>query len=332
MKNHIRKQVPGKQAGSLRRNRLVQVGCMAAPAIALACVLTAAMPGRTQSFVNSTVDTQTINISVALCQLEKTNRSTEPMVSSVNITDNCAVTVKCDGDTRTIFTEAVTVGAVLEEMGITLNPYDTVNFDLNSRISEGTLIKVSRAQVFYETKYIDIPYETVRTEDSTMEDGTEVVTQAGETGTRFEAYQIILRDDAEPEYILIGSGIQSEPVTEEITYGTYIPNTLITGDGQRLYYSEVLTCTATAYTDYSGQPTATGTTPRVGAIAVDPRVIPYGTRMYIITSDGSIVYGYATAEDCGGAIKGNRVDLYYDTEEECVQFGRRSVQVYILKD
>ena len=52
--------------------------------------------------------------------------------------------------------------------------------------------------------------------------------------------------------------------------------------------------------------------------------------MYIVSSDGTITYGVATAEDCGGSIKGNRVDLFFDTYSECINFGVRSCTVYIL--
>ena len=78
--------------------------------------------------------------------------------------------------------------------------------------------------------------------------------------------------------------------------------------------------------------TATGTTVRVGTVAVDPTVIPYGTRMFIVSNDGNYVYGIGTAEDCGGAIKGNRLDLYYPTDAECFAFGRIGCTVYFLGD
>ena len=76
--------------------------------------------------------------------------------------------------------------------------------------------------------------------------------------------------------------------------------------------------------------TATGTRVKWGTVAVDPRMIPYGTRMFIVTTDGSFIYGIATAEDCGGAIKGNRIDLYMPTLSEAFRFGRRSCTVYFL--
>jgi 3D (Asp-Asp-Asp) domain-containing protein len=76
--------------------------------------------------------------------------------------------------------------------------------------------------------------------------------------------------------------------------------------------------------------TATGTTVHIGTVAVDPRLIAYGTRMFIVANDGSYVYGISTAEDCGSSIKGNRIDLYYDSVEECNRFGIRDCTVYFL--
>lgn len=110
-------------------------------------------------------------------------------------------------------------------------------------------------------------------------------------------------------------------------------NTITTPSGEVLTYVNTMIVEATAYTKTDAgcdDWTATGTIARYGAIAVDPSVIPYGTRMYIVSTDGQVIYGYATAEDCGGAINGTRVDLYYDTYEECIQFGRRDCIIYFL--
>ena len=98
--------------------------------------------------------------------------------------------------------------------------------------------------------------------------------------------------------------------------------------GEVLTYTGTLQVKATAYAVHGT--TATGTRSRVGAIAVDPKVIPYGTRMFIVTKDGSYIYGVATAEDCGGAIKGKRLDLFYETDAECRRFGIRYCDVYFL--
>lgn len=126
---------------------------------------------------------------------------------------------------------------------------------------------------------------------------------------------------------------ENEPADVEIDYPIIGENTITTASGEVLTYTHTMTVEATAYTKTDAgcdDWTATGTLARYGAIAVDPSVIPYGTRMYIVSWDGSVVYGYATAEDCGGAINGARVDLYYDTYEECIQFGRRDCIIYFL--
>lgn len=67
-----------------------------------------------------------------------------------------------------------------------------------------------------------------------------------------------------------------------------------------------------------------------GVVAVDPRVIPLGTRLYIASTDGTADYGYALPGDTGGAIKGNKIDLFFSTASQVRQFGRRNVTVYIL--
>lgn len=108
---------------------------------------------------------------------------------------------------------------------------------------------------------------------------------------------------------------------------------IITPDGEVLTYTHSKVMKATAYNNQDPGCTiytATGTLCRVGAIAVDPKVIPYGTRMYIVSNDGKYVYGIAVAEDCGGSIKGDRIDLYFDTTDECWAFGIRSCTVYFL--
>ena len=76
--------------------------------------------------------------------------------------------------------------------------------------------------------------------------------------------------------------------------------------------------------------TASGTTARPGTVAVDTRVIPLGTKLYVESLDATSDYGFAIAEDTGGAIKGNRIDLFYPSNADAIRFGRRNVKVYIL--
>ena len=108
------------------------------------------------------------------------------------------------------------------------------------------------------------------------------------------------------------------------------PRVMYTAAG-RVEYVQVLTMEASAY--YPGPEstgpwadgfTSIGLRAGHGIVAVDPEVIPLGTFVYIPD------YGVAVAADVGSAIKGRRIDLCFDTYREAVQFGRRSVQVYIL--
>lgn len=87
---------------------------------------------------------------------------------------------------------------------------------------------------------------------------------------------------------------------------------------------EVMIFEATAYT-WTGQRTASGTWPAIGTVATDPEVIPLGTKIWV---EG---YGEAVALDTGGAIKGNIIDVYLPTESECWQWGRRQVEVRVIK-
>lgn len=114
-------------------------------------------------------------------------------------------------------------------------------------------------------------------------------------------------------------------------------------DGTLIEYEGILQLEATAYCacynccgKYPGNKwygiTATGTKAKVGTIAVDPKVIPLGTKVYIEGLNGAKNYGYAVAEDTGGAIKGNIIDLYFNTHNETINWGRQQVNVYILKD
>lgn len=96
-------------------------------------------------------------------------------------------------------------------------------------------------------------------------------------------------------------------------------------------YSSVISGMCTAYYEVNGI-TATGKIPQVGMVAVNPNIIPYGTRLYIASADGSYVYGYAVAEDTGTACMAGDivVDLYMNSEEECNAFGRQMLNIYIL--
>jgi len=99
-------------------------------------------------------------------------------------------------------------------------------------------------------------------------------------------------------------------------------------------YKKVIEGKASAYTSYGNSRTATGTVPRLGTVAVNPKIIPYGTKMWIVSLDGSVNYGFAIAEDTGGFIKWKNpriVDLFMPTKAQCRNWGVRGVRIYILE-
>jgi 3D (Asp-Asp-Asp) domain-containing protein len=106
---------------------------------------------------------------------------------------------------------------------------------------------------------------------------------------------------------------------------------LLDAEGKPLKYSSKKTLHCTAYT-HTGNKMSTGKYPKPGYVAVDPREIPYGTKMYITSADGKYVYGYAIAADTGGFIYNSRtdLDLFLDSESQCVTFGRRDMIVYFV--
>ena len=134
-----------------------------------------------------------------------------------------------------------------------------------------------------------------------------------------------------------------EAATVSNRYGTYVAlNRLgvpmsqkgeveVDKNGVPLNYKYTIVGIATAYS--SDPITSTGTKPMQGTVAVDPREIPYGTRMYITSADGKYVYGYAVAEDTGGFIyypHGATVDLFMYSESDCDQWGWRMAKIYVL--
>ena len=109
-------------------------------------------------------------------------------------------------------------------------------------------------------------------------------------------------------------------------------NTLIDHLGNEVSYVKMLEGKATSYYAAPGAKTSTGRLAQYGVVAVDPKKIPYGTKMYICSADGSVVYGYAVAGDTGGGLVRGQVlvDLYYNSINECYWFGGRQMRVYIL--
>lgn len=129
------------------------------------------------------------------------------------------------------------------------------------------------------------------------------------------------------------STAKTQPAAQYVgAYPAFLSTFPLNEDGIPVKYTKVIEGTACAYTARSDAVTATGTTPQLGTVAVNPKVIPYGSKLFIV-STGGYVYGYAVAEDTGGDLLNNNilVDLYMETREDCLNFGRRNVKIYVLE-
>ena len=196
------------------------------------------------------------------------------------------------------------------------------------------------------TKECKIPYNSVRRETTELRAGQHRIAQMGADGTGMETYRITSVNGLILNVEPVSTEVTVPPVDEIVEYGADAATAYHGGRkisrGQELRYKQVLTVTATAYDlgfsscgkkpgDKGYGITASGMYARRGCVAVDPNVIPLGTRLYIEAPDGSWTYGNAIAADTGGAVKGNKIDLFMDTYSECINFGRRSAVVYVLE-
>lgn len=241
---------------------------------------------------------------------------------------------------KNIFTTETNVKELINSLSIQLKEEDKIEPKLEEPIGEGQVIKITRVtrEVAVETQ--ELPFQTVFKNNSNLDKGKTQKIQEGKKGLKELKYEVLYEDGIEVEREVIEENIVENAVNEIVEKGTLVLVATSRGDIAR--YSKVLTMTATAY-DLSFQSTgrkpgdkyygltASGTRVGPGVVAVDPKVIPLGTKLYIESTDGSSHYGYASAEDTGGAIKGNKIDLFFQTPQEVRKFGRRTVKVYVLK-
>ena len=225
----------------------------------------------------------------------------------------------------------------------------TVN--AGDHVADGAVIRVVRitTEEVAETETID--YGTVYEDSGDLyEDETEVKT-AGVEGEKEVTYKVVYADGkersrevleekvlkkAEDEVILTGT--KERPSTEANTgsgsgSGSSGGSTFVDASGETVSYAYSLYGSCTAYYAEPGAVTSIGATPQVGYVAVDPNLIPYGSLLYIAAPDGSWTYGYCYAMDTGGAAMAGDIvaDLYYDTLEDCTAFGRRNMNVYVIR-
>lgn len=233
------------------------------------------------------------------------------------------VTVTYKGTSTSYMTGKLTVGELLAELGIAADTTKSVP-QVDSKITENLEINVVDVTEKIIEREEQISYEVIRQPDPTMETGNEEVITEGENGEKLVTVKIEYHDGQQASETVTNEKIIKPAKSEIVKVGTR--DTIDTSRGT-MRFRKVAHMEATAYlpTDGNGAGiTATGMAARRGIVAVDPKVIPLGTRLYIPG------YGMALAADTGGAIQGNIIDLCVEDYGEAMQFGRRTVKVYIL--
>jgi 3D (Asp-Asp-Asp) domain-containing protein len=252
--------------------------------------------------------------------------------SVIQLTCNCSVTLEVGGKRLgTYKTKQLTVGEFLQERKVNLSPWDEVNAPLNERITNNMVIVVDRVEKRIKKKVETLPYKTVKKKDPKLADGEEKVEKEGKKGKRI--YEVIVTyKNGKPLSTAEKMIEEIDPVNKVVKVGTgedvAAADAAVEASAGRIAgyeYVKTMMAETTGYT-HTGNRTATGTWPKRGTLAVDPRVIPLGTRIYIPG------YGVGVAEDTGGAVKGNVIDLFFESRDEAIRWGRRNVTVYILKD
>ncbi len=259
--------------------------------------------------------------------------------TTITINRAMTVEVKADGTSTLLYMVDGTVADALEKAEVTVGKYDTMNTAATAAVSDGMSIVVER--VAYREYTVDevIPYETVTKYTNVINPGRTLVRTYGANGSKTITYRETIVDGKVVETEKVGEKITKNAVTKEIlqgsSYGTPLSEApydiQLNSKNQPVNYKKVYTsksCTAYA----TGTRGASGMRLGVGTIAVNPDIIPYGTKLWITSADGKFVYGYAIAADTGNFANGTRTfaDLYFGSYTEACYFGRRDLNIYVI--
>ncbi|OPX85147.1 MAG: Cell wall-binding protein YocH precursor [Pelotomaculum sp. PtaB.Bin104] len=230
------------------------------------------------------------------------------------------LTIAVDGGTLPVRTMAQQVGDVLVEYGIETGPDDEVFPVKDAPVTPGMTVQVVRVRVDTIESEVLIDHETKKQYTVKMPSGESRVAQEGKEGKERQIWQVLFKDGREVNRQLASREVIEPAVDKVVMVGSGMT---VSRGGENIRYSETLDLLATGYT-YTGSNTASGAAPHYGVAAVDTSVIKMGTRLYV---EG---YGYATALDRGGAIRGNRIDLFFESYNEAMRWGSRRVKAYVI--
>ncbi|MBS7345277.1 MAG: DUF348 domain-containing protein [Caryophanon sp.] len=252
----------------------------------------------------------------------------------INIQKAFEVTIVDGGQPKQVWSTSTTVVNFLKQQGVQLGELDRVESKLEDIITPGQEIEVVRVQKVTDVVEDSIDFAVETKNDESLLKGHEKVMQEGSKGKVARTYEVVTENGQEVSRTLKAENVIAEPTNKIVSVGTKVAVASVShsGDagseppsGQEFYV------TATAYTatcnGCSGI-TKTGinllANPHLKVIAVDPNVIPLGSKVWV---EG---YGYAVAGDTGGAIKGHIIDLFMPNVEDAYAWGRKTVRIKVL--
>ena len=267
--------------------------------------------------------------------------------TSVHITYGFPVYITQGDKTTEIKFFGGTVAEALLQAGFIVDEHDFVEPALDTKITKTEYIDYTDIGYTSGTYTEAIPFETKTEYTAALNKGVSKVTKPGIKGSRLVHYNQQTINGVPTLKEIVSTTILTQPASAVQLMGTkpipanpknwvstIVPTNTIELDanGVPVKFKSKMTVRATAYT-HTGNKTATGVWPKPGHIAVNPKIIPYGTKMFIKTVDGKYIYGYAVAADTGGFIKKHPtgIDLFMDTERQCINFGVRQAEIYILE-
>lgn len=245
-----------------------------------------------------------------------------------------------------------TVAEALAAAGITTDEFDFVEPALDTVITETVYIDYTNIDYVNGSYTESIPFATETVYSNNSPKGEVTTLSAGVNGVKQVDYTEKYVNGVSVEKTVTNTAVVTAAVNAKQQVGTKVTASAVTtsanvnaisqltpataieldANGNPVNYKSKMTVRATAYT-YTGNNCATGVAPKPGYIAVNPSVIPYGTKLYIKSPDGRVVYGYAVAADTGGFIRKHPtgVDLFMASRSACVSFGVRNMEIYILE-
>lgn len=342
-----------------RKNLFLRMAVMVLPLVLLLAVLAPTAFAQTTYVITDgdhvrVYTTHATNPAVVLDQAgfelgEDDSYTTQPGdgVSEITVQRSQTININYCGQQIQAASLGESLEALLNRLGLNAYGEYRPSLPLNTQTYDGMEVTIDCVVEMEQTYTVDIPYKTILCDDPNLPEGEEEIRVSGVTGQMLTTANVVYVNSQETSHTVLQETVVRQPVDQIVMVGTgtgeeavletRMPaigdGVIVTADGEILTYSHSAQFLATAYThtdEGCNMITATGTTVRVGTVAVDPTVIPYGTEMFIITNDGKYIYGLSAAEDCGGAIKENRLDLYFPTTAECFKFGVRDCTVYFL--